>query len=409
MYKILVSKNQHYSCQRCGRCCKRFNVRIEPYEIERLKKLDWGDEPHPEDFYETINGFYYFKRKADGGCVFLDDNGVCRIHAKFGFDVKALTCRGYPMNIISTAPDELSVLARMDCPAVLANNGEPLVNQQRDIMQLVSEMKFGSGFDDGERAGLNRQTIDFICREFHRVVRDTQLDIPRRMLWIYSLISQLTRLGTVFVNDLETLKTVWMNLLRKGATTAHNAPDGTPLTAFQRLLFRSWLSFYCRRDEENVHRTIGTRVNNFTNNYKFIMGSGSWHRMGFEHPDISSRQAGLFSSHLENRGDEAEWKPYLDFLVNRLDTLQFFGAAYYNVNFYKGLHALLLTYPLVLAVAKVHAAASGRRVLHHGDVFNATMAIDHAHGRSPALNTFTARYYEGFFAPTRFLSLVNSF
>ncbi len=408
MYNIIISKNQRYSCKRCGRCCKRFNVRIEPHEIERIKALDWGDEPHPEDFYETIHGHYYFKRKPDGGCVFLDDNGVCTIHARFGFDVKALTCRGYPMNIISTAPNELSVLARMDCPAVLEGFGEPLVKQQRDISKLVSEMTFGNGFDDGERAGLTRPAIDFLSRELHRVVRDTQLELPRRMLWIFNLCSQLKRLGPSFVSDTKTMETVWMNLLRKGATAAHNAPVGLPLSMMLRLVFRSWLSFYCRRDEENVSRTIAVRLRNFQRNFRFITGSGSWRDMGFEHPDISSNRAGLFTSTLENRGDEETWKPFLDFLVNRLDTLQFFGAAYYNINFYKGLQALLLTYPLSLAIAKVHAAADGRRALIQKDVFNAVLAVDHAHGRSPALNTVMARTFENLFA-SRFLSLATSF
>ena len=62
----------------------------------------------------------------------------------------------------------------------------------------------------------------------------------------------------------------------------------------------------------------------------------------------------------------------------------------------------------MLAIAKVHAAADGRKALIQRDVFNAVLAVDHAHGRSPALNTVMARTFENLFA-SRFLSLATSF
>lgn len=407
MYSILVSKNQRYSCKMCGRCCRRFNVRIEEHEVQRLQALDWGNTPHPVDFYEKINGYYYFKRQPDGGCVFLNDQGVCSIHAKFGFDAKALTCRGYPMNIISVAPNELSVLARMDCPAVLENNGEPLVKAQRDIMQLVSEMTFGNGFDDYERDGLTRESLDFICKDLHKIVRDKQLPLPRRILWMLNLAAQCRKLGAPFINDTPTLKTVWLNLMKKSAVMADSAkPHGT-INSWKQLMFRAWLAFYCRRDEECVSRNTSARLRNFRSNAGFIFGYAPWKNMGFEHPDISSKKARLFAQKLGSIGDDDTWKPYLDFLVNRLDTFQFFGAAYYNLSFYKGLQALLLTFPLALATAKVHAAAQGRTTIQQQDVFNAVLSIDHCHGRSPILNSVKARFYENTFA-ANYLELIQT-
>ena len=39
---------------------------------------------------------YRLGHQADGACVFLDERGLCRIHAKFGEQAKPLACRIYP-------------------------------------------------------------------------------------------------------------------------------------------------------------------------------------------------------------------------------------------------------------------------------------------------------------------------
>ena len=145
--KITMSNQQRYSCIMCGRCCRRFHVLLRPAEIDRLKALDWGDEPDvPTDFVVTIHGFPYFRRQPDGGCVFLGQDGACRMHRRFGFDQKALTCRGYPFNIVSTFPGEVSVLARMDCPAVLQNHGTPIREQRRDIENSSKNFVLATAF-----------------------------------------------------------------------------------------------------------------------------------------------------------------------------------------------------------------------------------------------------------------------
>ena len=406
--KLIVSKNQRYTCQLCGQCCRRFRVRITPEEIARLESLDWGDEPHPVDFHEVIGGHHYFRRRPDGSCVFLDERGVCSIHVRFGLEVKALTCRGYPMNIVSVAPGELSVLARMDCPAVLSGQGTPLTQQQRDIMRLVSEMRFGLGPDERERAGLSHEAIGHLCRELHRVVRDTQLRLSRRVLWLFLLTGQLERLGASFINDVPTLESVWLNLLRKSAVRAQEARSETTLGAWERLLFRNWLALYCRRDEELTERGVGARLSHFGRLFRFIAGSGSWRELSGEHPAVSASGIGLLTRRLADVGTDEDWRPYVDFLVNRLDTRQFFGSAYYGLDFYGGLRALLLTYPLTVAVATAYARSAGRDALVRDDIFRAVLCVDHAHGRSPSLTTFVARYSERFFAPPRLLPLLQS-
>ena len=161
---IRIADKQNYACVLCGRCCRRFCVRITAEEAARLEALEWGDEPDvPRDFVDTLGGRTYFRRRASGGCVFLDEGtGGCRIHARFGFRPKALTCRGYPHNIVSTWPGEVSVVARLDCPAVQQNVGPPLTANRAMIQALVREMGIEGGFTPRQLAGLERATIEAI-------------------------------------------------------------------------------------------------------------------------------------------------------------------------------------------------------------------------------------------------------
>ena len=405
-YKIHIAQHQHYSCLLCGRCCRRFHVRLEKEECLRLANLNWQGEPNPHDFTVTINKHEYFRRNPDGSCVFLDEHGTCRMHAKFGFNIKALTCRGYPMNIVSTFPGELSVLARMDCPAVLKDHGKPLTEQRQDIEKLVSEMKFGKPFTETQLCGLQRKTLESIRDFITKQLQDTSAPLPNRILAALSLLNACQKLGSVFLNDSKTMQEVWRNFNIK-FKPATEFPKHDGLSAYSRTVFRTWLAAYCRRDEEILDRSLLSRLKLFKRNFMFIIGRGNWHELGWEHPDYSFAKAAVFKR--ANRPVEYHdnaWRPFMRFLLTRLECLQFFGVAFYETDFFMGLRALLKTYAHVLASARYHAISEGRDVIAEDDVFYAVLSIDHCHGRSPSLNFSSTRSNENFFSGDRFNALL---
>ena len=405
-YKLYIARHQHYSCLLCGRCCRRFHVRLEKEECIRLANLDWGDAPNPHDFTVTINGHEYFRRNSDGDCVFLDENGACRMHAKFGFDIKALTCRGYPMNIVSTFPGELSVLARMDCPAVLKDHGKPLTEQRQDIEKLVSEMKFGKPFTETQLCGLQRKTVEAIRDFINDLLQDKSAPFPNRIRSALSFLDACQKLGAVFLNDEQTMKEVWKNFKTK-YKPASELPRRDGLSAYSRIVFRTWLAAYCRRDEEILDRSFFSRLKLFKRNFMFIAGRGSWHELGWEHPDYPFAKAAVFkrANQSVEYHDDA-WAPFMRFLLTRLECFQFFGVSFYEADFFTGIRALLKTYAHVLASARYHAAADSRAVITEDDVFHAVLSIDHCHGRSPSLNFSSSRSNENYFSGDRFDALL---
>jgi len=406
--KVIIASQQRSGCIMCGRCCRRFHVRIEPRERDRIASLDWKGKPFARDFSTTINGYEYFRRKPDGGCVFLDDKGVCTIHAQFGYDVKALTCRGYPMNIVSTFPGEVSVMARLDCPAVLSNEGTPLPGQRKDVESLVAEMTFGRHFTESQLCGLTRQTLETIRDKVANLVLSSQAPIPNLILAALKLLDALEKLGSAFLNDATTMKEVWPALLKRFKPEAEVKPRKASLSAYSKLIFRTWLAAYCRRDEEILDRGMLSRLKLFKSNLAFISEHGSWKRLGDEHPDFPFKQARIFEAKPTTNPAEDTWIPFRRFLQPRFETLQFFGAAFYDTDFFTGLKALLKAYAHVLASARYHARANGRDEITQPDVFNAVLSVDHCHGRSPSLRTPLSRNNENFFDVQRFEKLLET-
>lgn len=409
--KVHIARNQRYACILCGRCCRRFRVRLTEEEAARLGALRWGDEPDvPRDFVERSGAYLFFRRRGDGACVFQDGaTGACRIHARFGLAVKALTCRGYPHNIASTWPGEVSVVARMDCPAVQRNAGPPLESRRREIEALVAELGTRGGFTAEQLEGLSREAAVRVTGALVRLVEEPTSAPPGT--WALALAMAAERfaaLGPAFLGDSETMDEVLPSFVRSVRRDAEGRSVGR-VGVLSRVVFREWLAAYCRRDEELVRPGLGVRLRRTAALAGYAAGLGSLRVMGREHPDVPLRRAGLFHGRgFWEPSDHGAWECYRRLLTARLEAPQFFGVAYYGVPFFTGLRALLQTYALVLAAARCHAAGRSSRRIEAQDVHYAVGAVDHCLGRSPLLQWRTWRTVEAYFAGPRYARLLNT-
>jgi len=182
---------------------------------------------------------------------------------------------------------------------------------------------------------------------------------------------------------------------------------GSGLSAFSRAMFRQLLSAYCLRDEEMLDTGIRARVSKTWQLAKTIFGGGNLRAFGAEHPDFPLRQAKLFCK-TAPPSDPPAWESWRRFVSLRLECYQFFGFAYYQVNFFTGLKALLLTYPITLALARVAASSKQQQKIQAADVEYAVAAVDHCHGRSPRLKFKFNRHNENYFSKERFIPLIEN-
>ncbi len=143
---MLLSQDQRFSCQQCGKCCRRTTVPITAGEAETYRKFGVarlfaegdGSESATRDSFEPIPGYeplLRIRKRPDGACGFLSPAGLCRIHETMGFDKKPIACQLFPFSF-HPAEGGVVVTTSFACPAIIANEGEPLRTQARELRVL---------------------------------------------------------------------------------------------------------------------------------------------------------------------------------------------------------------------------------------------------------------------------------
>ena len=377
---MLQIASQRYSCQECGRCCRRFLVSVTPLEIEEIAKLPWPGGSHPpRDFYSVIHGHSFFrKHPTTGECVYLDEHSHCRMHATFGAKCKAIACRAYPFEFLATFPGEVTVAARYDCPAVLANSGKPIERYRSELEEILqdSQLQLGNGFSEAELDGLNRESILAICDFLRKSVLLPEIPVNA----LRELIRRLERLGRIFANDIETLKTVLPSMRDKAVRETPASEPGR--TWPERIRLRSLMLNYLRYDWQTGDFSWKARFHQAWLATKVFLGHGNPREFGRQQPDIPFAKARIFASkEWSSPVNPTVWDSLRRFLGTRLESLQFFGRAYYGVPFFKGLDELLETADCAMVLARLHATTTHPGTLTPEDGDYAVALIDHCHGK----------------------------
>ena len=159
MPALVVDPEQRFTCQQCGRCCRRpWEIALTPGEVRAYRQAkveryfrerEGSPEGADSDPFEDLPGGYArIRKRADGACGFLSPDNRCRIHEELGAERKPLTCRLFPMRF-HPAEDALVVTASFACPTVVKNEGERLSAQSREVAAL--RKAWGGEYPERER------------------------------------------------------------------------------------------------------------------------------------------------------------------------------------------------------------------------------------------------------------------
>jgi Fe-S-cluster containining protein len=140
---------QKFTCSGCGDCCRDLPVPLSDQDIARIEKLDWGSllaPKHQDSFYEQISligraPVNFLRRKDEGeGCVFLGQDNLCAIHAKFGSDKKPFACRTFPFQFVDFAHSgtQTFVTSQFVCKSIADGSGA-LVKEQEDDLKILNK------------------------------------------------------------------------------------------------------------------------------------------------------------------------------------------------------------------------------------------------------------------------------
>ena len=134
----LAVSEQRYSCHGCGNCCRDFTVQLRPDDLRRLGEQGWEaklGQPVTVEF----RGVTYLRQTDEGACIFLQENGLCRIHAEFGYENKPIACQLFPFTIVPGAKDA-AMGVNFACASVAASKGATLASHRSELLRMAERV-----------------------------------------------------------------------------------------------------------------------------------------------------------------------------------------------------------------------------------------------------------------------------
>lgn len=391
---------QNWSCHSCGGCCRQHAIEITEEERQRIISQNWMPaEGVPADRPLVVRlGLFPWSRRyrlghqADGACVFLDDAGRCRIHAKFGEPAKPLACRIYPY-AFHPAGKSITVSLRFSCPSVVANRGRAVAEQKSDLKTLErlvvpegAERMPPPEVAPGQRLDWT-DTLKLVDRLDHILAADAVPMTVRllRGLRFVELLGQsrFEKIRGPRLND-------FVEIVGEAAQ-AEVPPELSMLaepSKTGRMQFRLLAAQYARKDTfADRQGGIANRWRLFRTAWIFARGTGLVPPLQEVFKEVPFADLEQSFGALSPEVDEILTR----YLRVKVQGLHFCGAAYYGVPLVEGFRSLALVVPVVLWLARWLAAGAGRKRLETDDVARALAIADHHHGYSPAFGQSSFR------------------
>ncbi len=394
---------QNWSCHNCGGCCREHLIEITADEKKRIDRQNWtaadgipADQPLVE---KTGDGGYRLAHQADGACVFLNENGLCRIHAKFGEPAKPLACRVYPY-AYHPAGHSATVSLRFSCPSVVQNLGQRVV-EQADQLQSVAKEVIPARHQAASPPMIHgTQQLDWkdfnrFLTAFDEAFTDDSVNFATQLMRVLSWLElvEQCQFETIRGNKLQD----YLNLVTQAAAKAQPDSELPVLKPNRtgRTMFRQLVAQLLRHDTEATAQAgLKERLRLLMHGVRMTFG---WGRVPPLPDPISVTR--VFGPHnptsLQPSFADVEpafngRTPEIDRLMSRyfrvkIQGMHFCGPANYDLSLVDGFRSLALMYPATLWVARVRAIGHGRNHLELADAQAALATVDHNYGYSPAL------------------------
>ncbi|MBI1914326.1 MAG: YkgJ family cysteine cluster protein [Planctomycetes bacterium] len=358
---------QNWDCHVCGTCCKEYQVTVTDEERKRIESQGWDRD-------KDLGGLAPFKRvgpfwarrsqlnhRPDGSCVFLSEQGRCRIHERFGYETKPLPCRLFPFVLVPQG-DHWGVGVRYACPSAAANKGRPLSKHDEELLEFAALLAKREGLTpqpDGTSVRPPRlrsgqrvawPELQRFVKPLLNLLRDRSDPMERRMrkcLAFATVCRQAKNIAQLEGDKLRELLDVLESFA--GADVPADPMSVTPPSWVGRILFRQALAIYTRKDHgPNRGPDIRGRVALLHAAWRFTRGSGFIPRMHAWLPETTFEAIEQPTGPLSPQADEILERYY----TMKVGSMQFCGAASFGMSFWEGFEHLALTMPILLWVAR---------------------------------------------------------
>jgi lysine-N-methylase len=384
---------QNWDCHSCTRCCREYLVRVSDEEKKRIESQGWENDPEMKGVKLFARfgkwwhrGKYRLSRLKDGTCVFLNSQGFCRIHGKFGSEAKPLACRVYPFVLVPCG-DHWKIGLRYACPSVTKNEGRPIDHHEKEVKEYAHLIEQAEGVIQTIlpapvlQRGSSAPWSDLF--HFVRTLRGILGNTNRPLEWrlrkaiVFGQLCRQAKFDVVTGNKLVEFLELVADGIDDDVPTDLNKIN--PPGWLGRVLFRQGISLYSRKDngpQQGISRK--GRFALLWAAWKMARGKGRIPRLHglmpyttFEGVETASRPPSQFAQDLLTR-----------YFLVKLESMQFCGPTNFRRTFWDGFESLIFLYPAIMWLARVFHDQP-----HDQAVANALEICDDNFGFNPLLGT----------------------
>ncbi len=393
---------QQYNCICCGRGCRTFLVPLTKKEAGAIEKLEnWHESLDARTLFvrhrAAGRGKLGLAKRADGRCVFLDDENLCAIHRKYGLEAKPLACQLFPF-VFTPFAGQLWVGMRYDCTAVARNLGGDLTQFRKELRRLAKALVPAGKENADPPAILPRQlagpqTFVDVNEGVLQIIDANAMPLWQRLHWLREFTDYLGRVKWAEMEDEDVDDVVSMLRNATLKNVQEYQPRREPVAGKTRKLLGQYLYLLC------VPTTIVTGQR-----------QGWWASVRQRWHDLATmRQLGRKQGHLpelyegwgalelaELEKSFGQWPAEVDetigrYMTGRVAGLTHCGPNYYRYSLVDGVRSLLLAVVTLGWLMRLETLRDGRQRLERADAEKAVLTIDGNMGYGAALGMGPAK------------------
>lgn len=281
---ISLKSDEHWDCHQCGVCCHGSIVPLSLEDAERLQSQQWGSEPDFDNTpltvrHRTAASSLRLAHRDDGTCVFLNENGLCRIHAKFGAEAKPRVCQTFPLQLVPREKHAVLTIRRA-CPSAAAELGDKVASRLPDIKKLVRNGQLKAEATNPPLLKTNQprpwQTIQAVLDEAGGLLRDDRYPPVRRVVHLLQYAGHLEAAKTRRLDEKQIAELARTLAEWEPEESAPLFTDRRPPKTYSKILLRRTAMVCGRLHPECRHQANWkARVELARTGWKVVRGRGS--------------------------------------------------------------------------------------------------------------------------------------
>ena len=145
---LVIPPGLRFECSCCGSCCSGVNISpvtpdiLAGLEGPRFDALSKNPRCHGELFVslttDKAEGEVVLCPSRNGRCIFVDADGLCEIHRRFGSAAKPHICRTFPF-LFTLTPSGIEVSLQTECRDLLtASQGTLLSERESELREILA-------------------------------------------------------------------------------------------------------------------------------------------------------------------------------------------------------------------------------------------------------------------------------